>query len=533
MKKYILSQLTILALLLAGVFTSCDLSQRPNDYISLEESFKDLADAEKWDAGLYSTFRGKFGGAFILPQETQADMLNAHSAYGRLYGPFHGWEVKSNNDVLDQVYHSYYAALIDVNTILNTLPTLEVKTDDERKTIERYSGNAHLVRAFYHFNLVIRWGMRYNPATASQDLGIPLVTSFDPLVKVKRNTNEQVYTQILSDLDRAEELLAEVPTREGSDELTADLAKALRARVQLYMGDMAGALASAESLISSGTYPLIPPADGEKKEEEDPFVQMWHRDSGKEQIFQPHIDKPNELPTPTNLYGADLSTYTHHKNMKEGGKPGYQFNKPNFIPSAWVEEELFSNKNDRRARAYFEWGYTTVNQPENVYGPILVVAKFKGNPKYRDLESEHWGGYVPNSIQAPKPFRIAEQYLIAAEAAYETHDEAKARNYLNQLRQSRGLTEVQESGVTLRDAIRDERTRELAFEGFRLWDLRRWGLDVQRRKPQVQQGAVKTPYLSDEFAHDLHKSNDDPKFVWGIPLVEMKSNHNMVRNKGW
>lgn len=380
--------------LLASLLISCDLSQKPQDYIPYEKSFETIEDAEKRDNGLYSTFRGKFGGGYILPQEVQADMLNAHASVGTNYISFHSWDLKNNDPVIDQVYHSYYAALTDVNIVLSQLPKIPTSTDEDKNKVRHFTGKAHLMRAFYHFNLTIRWGQRYVESTADSDLAVPLAIEFYPIAKPARSTNKVVWTHILQDLDKAEELLRDVPAREGNEEISADVARALRARVLLYMDDMAGALRAAEELIGAQTYPLIlPAAKPENKETadtnvEDEFVLMWQKDSGKEQIFQPFVDKPNELPTGTPLYGADLSTYTHHQNKKQGGL-NVQFNKPRYIPAGWLKK-LYGN-DDRRAIAYFEWGYTTVSNPDNVSGPILVVSKFKGNPKYRDLESDKWG----------------------------------------------------------------------------------------------------------------------------------------------
>ena len=138
---------------------------------------------------------------------------------------------------------------------------------------------------------------------------------------------------------------------------------------------------------------------------------------------------------------------------------------------------------------------------------------------------------MPNGIQAPKPFRIAEQYLIAAEAAFET-DQEKARRYINALRKSRGLSETGLADEALKQLIRDERARELAFEGFRLWDLRRWGMGMERRLPQVDANG-KNYFLSRDFSFELKRENNDDFFVWGFPSVEMKTNRNMIQNKGW
>jgi starch-binding outer membrane protein, SusD/RagB family len=67
---------------------------------------------------------------------------------------------------------------------------------------------------------------------------------------------------------------------------------------------------------------------------------------------------------------------------------------------------------------------------------------------------------------------------MAAEANYRTN-EAKARGFINQIRQQRGVADVTASGNALFDAIVRERQVELAFEGVRFQDLVRWSLAVQ------------------------------------------------------
>ena len=42
---------------------ACDLDRDPANYIDYEKSYRNMQDAKKWDNGIYSTLRGKFGGA--------------------------------------------------------------------------------------------------------------------------------------------------------------------------------------------------------------------------------------------------------------------------------------------------------------------------------------------------------------------------------------------------------------------------------------------------------------------------------------
>ena len=276
----------------ATMLQSCNLDREPADFIDYNVSFLNMQDAAKWDNGIYSTLRGKFGGGYVLPQEAQADMLNAHAAFGNLYGDFHGWTLLPESNVLQEIYHSYYSALVDANVVLTKLPKLNV-TEAEKPLKNQYLGDAYFARAFYHFNLALRWGMPYNSATADKDLGVVLETGEVNQNKPQRANNTQTYKLILDDLNQAETYLASVETKAGNSEISADAVRALRARVFLYMGDMNKAYQEAKLLINKNTYPLIAPytssvnSEGKINPQEDAFALMWFYDKCTEQILQP------------------------------------------------------------------------------------------------------------------------------------------------------------------------------------------------------------------------------------------------------
>lgn len=70
-------------------------------------------------------------------------------------------------------------------------------------------------------------------------------------------------------------------------------------------------------------------------------------------------------------------------------------------------------------------------------------------------------------------FRLGEIYLNAAEAAFELGETGEALGYVNTLRERAGFRPNSLASLT-RDRIRNERRVELAFEGHRFWDLKRW-----------------------------------------------------------
>ena len=142
-----------------------------------------------------------------------------------------------------------------------------------------------------------------------------------------RATNKEVWDFILQELTLAEELLASTPGAEGADYISQDVATALKSRVDLYMGKMPEALATAEKLINSQRYSLTKP-DEMDVTGVTAIEAMWHKDTGREQIYQPFISKPDELPSTLGLYGANLEanrwwravSYTHLFCLRQDAK---------------------------------------------------------------------------------------------------------------------------------------------------------------------------------------------------------------------
>ena len=90
-------------------------------------------------------------------------------------------------------------------------------------------------------------------------------------------------------------------------------------------------------------------------------------------------------------------------------------------------------------------------------------------------------GTQTNGIVDIKLFRAAEALLNKAEAQFMLNSEGAARQTLNILRNERYLTfDGNETGTALRDAIRKERRLEFGFEYQRFFDIKRWGLSINR-----------------------------------------------------
>ena len=489
-------------ILIVGAMFSCDMDRFPYDNIAREQSLESINDAKSWDNGVYSFFRGRQYGIYTFSQDVQADELNASLDYGNRNGPPHRWTTYTSDDyTIRDTWAAYYRALTNVNFLINAYPGLAEKLTeaDQKAQLNIYLGNAHFARAFYYNELALRWSKAYNPATASTDLSVPIVKEFDVSLKPPRATLKEVYDLILDDLSTAKTLLSSVEGTPQATRFNKDVVTAMEARVKLYMQDWDGAYTAANSLIASNKYPLEKDADG--------MEELWINDNSDEVIMQVFVDKPSELAAANNIYlGLQAATgkYT-----------------PDFIPSKWIVD-MFED-NDIRKDAYFDKDLTVYIQGSD-YNDIYLVSKYSGNPAL-------FTGASTNYAHAPKVFRIAEMYLIAAEAAYKIPGrETASLKALNDLRTARGISAVNSSGATLFKDIKDERQRELAFEGFRLFDLKRWNEGFERRDPQninvLSPGA-------DYFTKKVSAS--DNKFVWGLPSRDITNNPSLQghQNPGW
>jgi len=514
MNKYI----KILAVLfVAGsIFTSCDLDRFPPNSIAEPESLQTINDAIAWNNGIMSFFRGRINGEFSLVQDVQADQLNAGADFGNRMGIPHTWQMNAGTTEIRNIWFAYYMALANVNHLINSFPVLyeNLTNAAEKAQVSQFLGNAHFARAFYYNELALRWSPSFDPATAATTLSVPLVTAFDVTARPTRATLEQVYGLILADIAEARRLLANVPNAQNATRFTPDAVTALEARVKLYMQDWDGAFAAANSLITSGRYPLVNTVAA--------METMWVNDRSTEIILQMAIGTPvNEQPR---FQVPGITTWSwqaaNNNNFRGFNATTNRF-APDFLPSQWVVDKF--DANDIRRPVYFS-NAGTIEIGAGTFTGIYIISKFRGNPAIP--------GAATSYVQTPQVFRIAEMYLIAAEAAFNStvRPNSDALAALNALRISRGLTALPAgtTGDVLKQEIRDERFRELAFEGRRLWDLRRWGLGVERRDPQNI--AVLRPGSG---FYTLSVPANHHMFVWGIPSGDVMLNPNLEQNKDW
>lgn len=463
--------------LLAGMLMGCQKELTPRGTVGSTEALKTEQDAMGWSKGLLSRFRYLNGGLYAVEgPEMQGGMMLPSQAYGNRNGEMYKHSFTSSSEVPNGSYHALYSAIKTANFVLDNIGGVSEKANPA--VVSALKGNALFVRAFCYERLMARFTKAEDPSAP----GVVLLVHYDLTKRSeKRASQKEVFDQIYKDLDAADECLvaAKVKGAPSFNKISPDAVVALRARAALTQLNYDKALENAEKLIANSTYGL--------EKDVEALKEMWHNDApSKEVIMQSFGKKGDEEP------------YTVVEFLKYNKK--YEVYLPDFYPSQNALD--LYEQNDVRKDIYFLKAKVSLDGEH--FDKAFVMNKYPGAS---DLRTEN----IPNGMNRPKPFRIAEQYLIASESAFKKGDEAKAKQYLNALRAARGLGDVSSAGDALWKDIKDERTREMAFEGFRISDLRRWGDPIPAALAQT--GTEKS--MTDPGKYSLPAG--DNHFVWPLP----------------
>ena len=160
------------------------------------------------------------------------------------------------------------------------------------------------------------------------------------------------------------------------------------------------------------------------------------------------------------------------------------------------------------------------------------------------------GSYFKAEIYAFPVLRLADLYLYYAEALNEVKDapDEEVYRYIDLVRNRAGLKGVVDSWAEhskfpgkpatksgMREIIHRERMIELAFEGQRYWDLRRWKqAKIYMNKPVQGWDVFETDPLTYYRVTTLfNQTFDERDYFWPVPENEIIKNPNLVQNLGW
>lgn len=527
MKKLFIIALTVLMFGMA----SCDMDQMPYDSIPTDEALTTLVGFEEARTGIYSTYIGLTGGSYVLAPEIQGDAFNAVADFSNKYGDLYRWMFESNHSTIETIWANCYGAIGRANFFIDGVQNISEHPEFELSEIQKqqinvYEGEAYFTRAYCYFYLTTLFCRDYDPATAASTLGLPLQIKYEPKIPATqypgRSSLEDTYRQILKDLEEAETRIetarngitdndryingayvtVNTAPKNCGNYITVDVVKALKARVALQMDDYENAAKYAEELIGTNKYPLMNTEEGFKK--------VWKNDGGTETIWQIAMSSADDA-------GVPLGTVFI----------GYPTTKKDYIPTQTLID-LYAAE-DIRLATYFGKYRLTVSSGNAA--DIYFFNKYPGNDYYNGLGNE------TRYLNQPKPFRIAEMYLIAAEANARIGTGVsveKGKKAVNELKKARitGFTDATYDKESLLNEVMNERERELVGEGYRIMDLKRWGKGVKRGLAQ-NKGLILFP--GQATTDGLDRPADDQRMVWPVPKGEMDSNPQLAgqQNPGY
>lgn len=457
-----------------------------------------------------SVYSGNLNGYVGLPMyDNFGD--NSYNAY-KWEGPgiFMIANVDPSSKQLSGLWTSSYKGIFRANLALENIPNIPSKNiSDVKKQV--LIGQALFLRSLFYINLAVYY----------QDA--PLILKVQNLDEayVPKNTFQEIYTQVVKDLKTAVDML---PVSYPSDQYgyaTKGAALGMLARIQLYNKDYQGVLDATNAMLTLGyslnpNYSQLFTEQGEFSNEivfSVRFLQDALSSNGETfSSTYAGIPKVDEQPMPNlveDYYCTDGKPITTSPLYKANNEKANR--DPRLTASVYFKNDIFILDLNRTFK-----GNTATS-----YGRKKYIKNL--NTSVNGVPSYGVGG------QDFIVLRYADVLLMRAEAMVEKNQLSGVSALVNQVRARSGMPSVESvegtnlSQAQLRTIVRHERRVELAFEGLRFFDLKRWG--------QVEQAFQRA--ISDNIAGYAPIYQAGKSEIFPIPLEETQNNENLIQNPVW
>lgn len=478
--------------------TSCSkdyLDTFPTDQVSSDEAFTTTTSALSALNGIHRSMyfqwanQGEAGeGSMNINRDMLGEDVVMTSSGNGWYNTTYQWAAhRSETSSVDYFpWRMYYRIIANANMIINNIENA-TGAQEEKDLIK---GQALVYRAWGHFNLVQLYGKRYVAGTTNSQLGVPIMLT-DNFEGQTRNTVEEVYDQVITDLDEAIVLLADY-NRPNKSHIDISVAQGVKARVSLTMQDWP----SAATLAAEARTGMSLMTTSE-------YTAGFNDYTNREWMWGSMVI--SDQTTYFYSFFAYMSRNFSSTNIRGN---------PKAINTLLYNNPIFTATDVRKVNF----------DPTGAHTALSLPSTFTKKP-YTSQKFIAAGG--ADSRGDVVYMRAAEMYLIEAEAyARMGGHEPEALEALNTLRQNRETDPANylastATGTALIDEIMLNRRLELWGEGFRFTDLKRLNLPLDRT------GANHSVALSIETAI----AAGDVRWEWLIPKQEMDANDNMVQNE--
>ena len=136
-------------------------------------------------------------------------MVYAVNGYSNVYGDIWRWNINPTNSDIEAVYGSLYKVIGDCNFFFEEVAKWENNIEDDTayEQLQVLKGEAYFARALAYSELIKCFCKAYDPATAKDELGVVLVSSYSNPGEMKRASLYDSYQFVLDDLKNAAEML--------------------------------------------------------------------------------------------------------------------------------------------------------------------------------------------------------------------------------------------------------------------------------------------------------------------------------------
>lgn len=461
------SLLLMTVLCFAAISCDSELSTSPFDAIDATSAFQSVTDLDQGALGAYGTISGQ--NIYSINALMTDELRRAATNTGQGMQLFNH-NLVSGDGTAAGAWNNAYVAIDRINRVLAALETIEAATPAEQTLKDRIRGEMLGLRAYQHFDL-FRVFASYNTAgTGVNALAVPYMVRSEITEPVRTPKTE--FFQLMSSDIEASLILLTPAGFYSNQRLTVHAVNGLKARVALYTQDWPTAISASTSVINA--IPVTPRAD---------YLGLWDDSIQGEVIWK--------------LRRASSADGTIALTERTGNDDIF-FYVSNDLATKYNETD------DVRFELFTRVDVTTVQ-----------------NFKYNQRAGE-------KNVSDIKMMRVSELRLIRAEAYARPGAQQNltlAAADVQAIRTARLTTPLPVNFASANDALTEilaERRLELALEGHRYFDLKRYGLGVMRIASDVD-GAT----ASDEL------EADSPLFIFPIPQVEMFANQSMVQNPGY
>jgi hypothetical protein len=456
------------ALLLAGICSCSDLEEEPYGIINSKTFYKTPQDAESAIIYCYAILPevGYYSRGYYIVTELPTENLSQKGDAGSSNFELDELRTTPTNANLDDMWTYIYRGISRANGVITNVPNIAMNEATRNQIV----GEAYFLRALHYFNLVRMFG----------EVPLRLEVIDDPAqIPVAKSPISDVYDLIIADLKQAEQLITVERISEGRANRVA--AQGLLSKVYLH-------LASSKASGSPG-YAFVTNADemyaqalaySSKVINEqttfnftDVLVDIWNiekykKDAVTEHIFDAAVDRN----------GDREGSFSKLQNM--------------FMPADRAMEIPYNPSDPNSSLINIGQGWSHFRTEANVYNSYadndkrktdLIVSKYWNNGDEYTLDIN--SSSRPFTRKFIDPLRIGDAsscnspivrysdiLLVYAEA---NGPNAEGYNAINKIRARAGIGELPPSLSVedFRNAVIEERARELTFEGDRLFDLRR------------------------------------------------------------